>query len=98
MDARELAKLADHLLMALDFPDKNDTEMTERELDTVGLELLNIEGLEILEGVLAQIRDGCMMCNLNLGKGKIRLDRGGRGRPGGSQAASGRSPNKIALT
>ena len=79
MDAAVLAKLADHLLKASDFLDKDDMELAEQELDMAALELLNIEDLEILEGVLAEIKDGAMMAKLVLGKGKLVLAKGGRG-------------------
>ena len=106
MDAKELAKLAEYLLKASDYLDTGDMEMTEQELDMAALELLNIEDLEILEGILADIMDGAMIAKLNLGKGKLMLakGRGGMGLrlpikligPGGARKSD--SPSSSAGT
>ncbi len=79
MDAKELAKLAEYLVKASDYLDTGDMEITEQELDLAALELLNIEDLEILEGILADIMDGAMVAKLNLGKGKLVLAKGCKG-------------------
>lgn len=106
MDAKELAKLAEYLVRASDYLDTGDMEMTEQELDMAALELLNIEDLEILEGILADIMDGAMIAKLNLGKGKLVLakGRGGMGLrlpikiigPGGARKSN--SPSNSAGT